>query len=321
MPPPPHVQSARLSASSVALLAGIALTWGCNWPALKVALGEVPIATLRAICLLGSGGAFLLLARIGGERLRLPPRGQWRPLLLVTASNIVAWHLGTAVGVMLLPAGRSSILAFTMPIWAALFDRVLFGSRLGLARTLGFALGGLGIAVLLLPDLAAFVSAPLGVIAMLAAAVGWALGSLLMKRVRWQIPPQQLTAWQLLLGGLPFAAGAVMLDPLARLATVHASTWAVVAYIVALPMVFAYWAWFKLLSRLPSSVAAISTLCVPVVGLLSSAVLLDEALGLQEVAALALVGCGVALVLLVPTPVPPSPAAAAEPCPPRRHAA
>ncbi|HEY0525299.1 MAG TPA: DMT family transporter [Stellaceae bacterium] len=317
----PPAQSARLSASSLVLLAGIALTWGCNWPALKVALGEIPIATLRAICLLGGGVAFLLFARIGGERLRLPARDEWGPLLLVTACNIVAWHLGTAVGVMLLPAGRSSILAFTMPIWAALFDRVLFGSRLGLARTLGFALGGLGIAVLLLPDLAALLNAPLGVIAMLGAAVGWALGSLLMKRVRWRIPPQQLTAWQLLLGGLPFAAGALAIDPLARLTAVHAPTWAIVAYIVALPMVFAYWAWFKLLRRLPSSVAAISTLCVPVVGLLSSAALLHEAIGLQEVAALVLVGCGVALVLLVPAPVPPSPAAVPAAPRPRRHAA
>ena len=53
---------------------------------------------------------------------------------------------------------------------------------------------------------------------------------------------------------------------------------------------YAIWgAWFVVLGRLPVAVASISTLAIPVVGVLSSALLLGEGLGATEVTALALV--------------------------------
>jgi drug/metabolite transporter (DMT)-like permease len=65
-------------------------------------------------------------------------------------------------------------------------------------------------------------------------------------------------------------------------------------------MVFGQWAWFKSLSRLSGTVAAIASLAVPVVGLLSSALLLGERLGPSEVVALTCVVGALALVLLKP---------------------
>ena len=65
-------------------------------------------------------------------------------------------------------------------------------------------------------------------------------------------------------------------------------------------LIFCFAAHNKVVTMLPATVAAISTLAIPVVGLLSSAWLLRRAGGLREVAALALVLGAMALVLLPP---------------------
>ena len=51
-------------------------------------------------------------------------------------------------------------------------------------------------------------------------------------------------------------------------------------------MIFCHTAYFKLVSLLPAHVAAISVLAVPVVGVVSSAWLLGEPVGLAEASAL-----------------------------------
>jgi drug/metabolite transporter (DMT)-like permease len=69
-------------------------------------------------------------------------------------------------------------------------------------------------------------------------------------------------------------------------------------YAATVALIFCFAAHNKVVTMLPASVAAISTLAIPVVGLLSSAWLLGEPAGLRELAALALVLVAMALVLL-----------------------
>ena len=74
------------------------------------------------------------------------------------------------------------------------------------------------------------------------------------------------------------------------------------AYVILMGMVFSQWAWFAVLGRLPVAVASIGSLAVPMVGVLSSALLLHEPVGPAEFAALALVVAAFATVLLHPAP-------------------
>ena len=64
-----------------------------------------------------------------------------------------------------------------------------------------------------------------------------------------------------------------------------------------LSQVFSYFAWFKIVEIFPTQIAALATLLTPLIGVLSSAVLLDETLGWPEIAAMALCGSALALVL------------------------
>jgi hypothetical protein len=61
----------------------------------------------------------LLVAQISGDVIRIPAR--WWPRLAVLALfNIAGWNAFVLFGVQQMPAGRSAILAYTMPIWATL---------------------------------------------------------------------------------------------------------------------------------------------------------------------------------------------------------
>jgi drug/metabolite transporter (DMT)-like permease len=74
-------------------------------------------------------------------------------------------------------------------------------------------------------------------------------------------------------------------------------------YVLAIPVLFCQWAWFKAVDMLPGSVSAMGTLAIPIVGTLSGAIILGEPLELAEIAALALVVAGLALVALRPAGV------------------
>ena len=51
----------------------------------------------------------------------------------------------------------------------------------------------------------------------------------------------------------------------------------------------AYFAWFRVVAAFPAVVSGISSMAVPLVGVLASAWILDENIGLREISALVLI--------------------------------
>jgi len=285
--------------TGILLLLGVTLFWGINWPAMKVAVAEVPPFTFRTICLLAGGATLLALCRLAGLSLRIARR-EIGPLAVVTLFNITFWHMLSAFGLQHMAAGRASIIAFTMPLWAALLAVPLLGERLGPSTLAGLAVGLAAMAVLVAPEWTAILADPVGPLCMLAAAVSWAAGTIALKRFRWFMPIAVLSGWQLFLGGLPVTVGALVFDSGFDPAHVSLSAWLATLYAASIPIVFCHWAWFRVVTIFPAVVAAIGTLAIPVVGVLSSAVVLGEPLGLDAITALVLVMAALALVLIVP---------------------
>ena len=199
----------RRPLGGVLLLAALTVLWGSNWPAIKLAVRELDPWTFRTICLLVGGGGLLALVRAGGHSLAVP-RAERGPLALAALFNITAWHLCSAYGLTRIQAGRGAIIAYTMPLWTVIFGRVLLGERIGGARLAALALGLAGMAVLIAPDARALWAAPAGTLLMLAAAVAWAIGTVLTKATRWTMSTAALTGWQVVLGGIPIALGAAL---------------------------------------------------------------------------------------------------------------
>jgi drug/metabolite transporter (DMT)-like permease len=65
--------------------------------------------------------------------------------------------------------------------------------------------------------------------------------------------------------------------------------WLGTAYNVVIAFAFAHWAWIKIATSVPVSVFSISTLLIPVVGVVSGMLFLGERPAWTEYAALALV--------------------------------
>ena len=196
-----------------------------------------------------------------------------------------------------MPSGRAAILAFTMPLWGVLLSAWLLHERITARRILGVALGMGAILLLLSNELQAVQAAPRGTLLMLGGAFSWALGTVLMKRYPVDLPVASLTAWQLLLGGIPFYAGALAFD-LHRLHPLTLWPAVALAYNVVVAFIFCYWAWYKVVTSVPVGVSTLSVLMIPVVGVFSGMLVLSEVPHWQDFAALGLVLLALATLML-----------------------
>lgn len=297
---------ARAPLTGYLLLAGISLFWGLNWPAMKVGLAEIPVWWFRVISLAGGSVGLLGITWAVTGRV-LPHRAELGQLAVCTVFIVLGWHICAAYGVSMIPAGRAAIIAYLMPVFAAILAVPVLGERMTGAKALGLVLGLAGLAVLIGPDLAVLRTAPIGALFMVGAASSWALGTVLFKRFRWQSSVAIVTGWQLALGLLVLVPVAVATEPVPDPAALSAEVWIAIVYLVALPMIFCQWAYLKVVTIFPAAVAAIGTLAVPVVGVYSSAILLGEPVGWAEFTALILISAALVVVLVVPALVPARP--------------
>jgi drug/metabolite transporter (DMT)-like permease len=286
---------AGISASSLGLLALLTLFWGINWPIMKIALAEMPVFTFRAFCL--AGGALGLFAIALLKRMPLGiPRGHVWHLAWISLFNIAGWNIFVLYGLSMLPAGRTTILAFTMPLWLVPMSVLVLHERLTGWKLAGLGIGLSGLVVLVGGEWQAMAAAPLGVLLVLAAAICWAIGTLLTKL--WLVPmtPVPFVGWQMVLGGIPIFVMAPLLE-VDRWYLYSAGPWLAALYNATVCFVFCYWAWNVLVRVLPAGISGLSTLMIPVVGVFSSMLMLGEQPRWPEFAALALVAIALGLIL------------------------
>jgi len=264
---------------------------------MKLALSEIPPWSFRTMCLLGGGLILLSLTAAQGERVRFELR-ILPTLVLVSVFNITAWHLLTAYGLLHTSSGRAAIIGYTMPLWASVLSVLVLKVRIGAREVAALGLGMAALALLVAEDLRTIGTSPLGPLLIGLAALGWGLGTVLIKRFApWPMPVTALTGWQQLIGAIPIVIGWWLLEPVPDLGAV--SPWAIggLIYAVTVAMVFCHTAYFKLVELLPAHVAAISTLAIPAVGVISGALILGERVGGAEIGALLLVIGGLFLLL------------------------
>lgn len=307
----------------------LALAWGLNWPAVKTMLAVVPPFSLR---LLGLGlGALLMLALAAWQRRPLaPPRQAWGFVVVGGLLTIGLFNICVALAQLSTSTARAAVLTFTMPMVSAVLAWALLGERLDRRGLAALALGGAGVAVLAWPVLRPWLevgAAPAasaaagagpaapgaarpalaGLLLPLTAALCWSLGTVATKR--W--PPVGdrlvLTAWQLLVGAALTGAGAWLLgEQVPPAATWPARVWVALAFHVLVATMVAYVLWYRLLSELSATVSSLTTLAVPVVGVLGAMVLVGDRPSGADWLGFALVLGGAALAVLKIGTAPPA---------------
>ena len=301
---PPAVSMAAPPATiprrALALLALLTLVWGTNWPLLPYAVREVSVWTFRAVAVLGAGLVLLVVARARGLSLVIPRR-HWRTVLVATCFYLVLWNIASTYAALMIPSGQAAVLGFTMPLWAALIGWAVGGQRLTHRLMLALALGAAAVGLLMWRSLGVYAQAPLGVALGLLAGIGWAVGTMILKRGQVMVPAMVLTGWQLLITAVPTGIGAIVLGD----GQWFMPSWTsilLIGYIMLVPMAVGNVAWFTIVGLLPTTVAGLSSILVPVVAMVSGAIIHGEPLGPVQWAAMAC--CAAALRLaLVPAKV------------------
>lgn len=285
-----------LPRSLLFLLAALTLAWGLNWPMMKLAVTELPVWSFRTLGIgAGSVGLFAI-ARAQGLRIRVP-EGQWKRLIFSSLFNVTGWNLLIGYGVLMLPSGRSAILAYTMPLWTVMLSALFLHEAFTIRKTAGVVLGMGAVALLLAAEFAHMRSAPNGALLIIGAAMSWATGTVIMKRFPTDLPTTSFVAWQLALGGLPVIAGALLFEWRTWQPISHAAA-AGLLYNMLVASLFCHWAWFKIATNAPASIAALSTMMIPVVGVFSGMLVLGEQPQWQEYVSLILVTMALATVLI-----------------------
>ncbi|MCC5882804.1 MAG: DMT family transporter [Halomonas sp.] len=288
----------RRDLTTLTLIVAIALFWGGNWPAVRFSLMEIPPFTLRAIGF--SVGAGILLGWAWLRRWPLTVAPEERRWLAVTGLfTILGFNLGTAFGQLHMPTSQAAIVAFTMPCWALLMAMGLLGESVNSRQWLGLGLGQSGLLVLLGPSaLQAGFEGLTGAAFVLGAALSWALGTVLIKRRGgWQGHPAVITGWQFALCAVPMVLLAALFESPSGPAAWQPSTWLGLGYHLIFAICLAQMLWFRNVNRLTLGQSTISTLLIPVVGVTTSVVLLDEPLTWRLAVALGLILAAVAIVM------------------------
>jgi drug/metabolite transporter (DMT)-like permease len=223
------------------------------------------------------------------------PRALWPRLVMAAILNITCWMALIGLALLWLPTGEAVLLAYTMAVWAALLAWPILGERPNLLRVLSLAVAFAGLAAVMGGHgFAASAETLPGVLLALAGSIGFALGKVLAKKRPLPLPPLSAAAWQIGIGSLPVAIAGWLFEK-TDLAAVTNFGWMLLAYVTVIQFCVAYVTWFAALARLPASVAAIGTMAVPVIGVVTAAVRLHEPLGTSQILALILTLAGVAL--------------------------
>ena len=279
---------------ALVLLLILTLVWGTNWPMFPFAVREVSVWTFRAVAVLIAGVALLAVAKARGQSLVIPRR-HWPTICTATFFYLVLWNIASTYSAILIPSGQSAVLGFTMPLWSALISWVVLGERLTGRLLLAVGLGGAAVTLLMVPSFSAYAQAPLGLALGLLAGLGWAVGTLILKRSSVDVPATVLTGWQLLITAVPITVGAFVFGD-GRWFVPSWQSIAVIGYIALVPMCIGNVSWFAVVGMLPANVAGLAVVMVPVVAMISGAIVHGEPLGpLQWIA----MGCSVAALLLV----------------------
>ena len=281
--------------SALALFAIVIFAWGFNWTVAKLTLEAMTplwMAAIRA----GLAAVVLLLVMLATRSLRLPQRGDVPVVCSIALLHMTAFAALMALGLQFVPAGRSIVLGYTTPLWVTPAAVLLLGERLTPARAAGVTIGMAGLAVMFNPLAFDWADkrALLGNGLLLLSALCWAISILHTRAHQWVSTPFQLVFWEVLLATVVLTLLACVFEGWPQIA------WSMklvllLGYGSVFGVALAYWAMAMVNRSLPAVTTALGVLATPVVGVVSSMVVLDEPFSLALLAALTMIVGGSAL--------------------------
>jgi drug/metabolite transporter (DMT)-like permease len=280
-------------------LATIYVVWGSTYLGIMIAIETLPPLLMSAARFLVAGailyGFSIRRGAPGGDR---PTGRHWLAATIVGGALLLVGNGGVALSEERIDSGVAALLVATIPLWMAVLDRVLHGR--GLARTgvLGLLVGLAGVALLVGPSSGGGIDV-VGASLALAAAFGWAWGSLYARDASQPAQPLLGAGMQMLAGGaLLTVAGAASGEVgEIELASVSARSLLAVTYLVLVGSVIAYSAYVWLLKNASTALVSTYAYVNPVVAVALGALFLAEPVTLRMLLAGLAIVASVALIV------------------------
>ncbi len=279
------------------LLVALAFAWGLNWPAIKIGLDGFTPWGYRLVGFTISAVALVALVKLQRRSLAVP-RGPIRLHIMVSSAlNIVAFGLFSTFAQLTASTGRVAVVTYSFPVWASLLGWLVLSERLDRNALIGLALCLCGLGVLVYPVLGSH--ALIGLSLSLACAITWAVATIYLKLTR--LPSDlAITTWQLIFAAAAMAVLYPIFEGWPALEPVGLRPMLAVIFSGIIGTGIAYVMWFRIAEYLPAATASIGTLAVPVIGVISSAILLGERPTTADWIGFALIFAAAAVVVLGP---------------------
>lgn len=264
------------------------LVWAYSWIVMKRVMQYAGPFEFAALRYLGGAVVLFLLLLVRRESLQPTP---WKLTLAIGLCQTTVFQALSQWALVSGGAGHTSLLSYTMPFWVVLLAWLVLSERPSRRQGIGVVLAGCGLLCVMEPwqGFANLHSALMAV----AGGIGWAMGVVLSKRMFALYSPSPLafTAWQMLLGSIGLCIIALLVpSPPIRWTTEFVLG---LAYSVVLASSLAWFLWSVVVQRLPTAVAGLSSLGVPVTAVLMAWLFLAERPDGMELAGIVLIAAGI----------------------------
>ncbi|MGH7524309.1 MAG: EamA family transporter [Gemmatimonadales bacterium] len=267
--------------------ATIYLVWGSTFLAIRIGVHEVPPVLLAAIRFLVAGGAMVgwLLAR----GVAAPTAREWRSAFLLALPLFLLNYGLLFWAETRITSGVTAVMQATIPAFTTLSEIIILGSqRLSWRLAGGLALGLIGVAVLTSDSLGLGTAAVdrISAAALLVASIGWAVGSVLTRKLRLPASQAMSSGAQMLAGGLWLAVAAIVLgegrgfDP----RTVSPHAWLALLYLIVAGSIAAFTAYLWLIHHVSPTRVSTYAYVNPVVAVLLGYFAAGEPLSVRTLA-------------------------------------
>lgn len=270
----------------------ITLIWGYAWVVMKQSLNYMGPYTFSAYRFIA--GTITLLLVVWLTKQHIPLKKYWKQLAFLGLLQTTVVYLFVMFGLQFIGAGKSSVLLYSMPIWGSLLAIYFLKEKLNLTGMIGLFLGLIGLLLIIGWDFL-FESNKqvlIGQILIVIAAISWAISNIYF-RIRFQdLPKITTTAYQMLFGTIGIVFVAIFYEwneP--AVFNAHSIYYILFSGIIASALCFTMW--FVLLSLVDMMTATISSMLVPVFGLIFSYLILDEQLTINLLLGSAIIIIGI----------------------------
>ena len=281
----------------------IYIVWGSTFLAIRVGVREVPPFLLAGMRFLIAG--FILFAWMLGKRTAFPNMREWVSISILAVLFFVGDYGLVFWAERRVASGITAVMMATIPVFMALSE-ILFLKTQRLTARLGIALlVGIGGVLVLISRSISFGDAPidtLGALALIVAAISWAVGSALTRKLTLPSSKALSSGAQMLTGGVLLAMTSAALGEFHgfRVQAVSLKAWLALAYLIVAGSIIAFTAYVWLIHHESPTKVGTYAYVNPVVAVLLGYFLGGEALSLRTIIGTMLVLVSVVVITTAP---------------------